>query len=100
MVDDKIFMNINYPYLSVTKDDIEIFNRSVIENTGLPECFTFETADGYFKIDRVNKIFKILKRKEKETQQAQHDSDVVVMMLYKIAKRCGYKCSLENKYMN
>ena len=100
MVDDKIFMNINYPYLHVAKEDIELFNRSIIENTSLPDCFTFESSDGYFKVDRVNKVFKILMRKEKETKQAQHDSDLVVMMLYKIAKRCGYKCYLENKYMN
>jgi hypothetical protein len=99
MVDDKIFMNINYPYVSVIKEDVMLFNDAM-ENPNLPDSFTFETENGYFKIDRINKVFRILMRKEKNTTEAQLKSDMVVMVLYKIAKRCGYQCYLENKYMN
>jgi hypothetical protein len=99
MVDDKIFVNLEQWNFRVTKEDIGLFN-SAMENPSLPESFAFETEDAYFKIDKVNKVFRILRRKEKSTKEAQHHSDMNVMVLYKIAKRSGYKCYLENKYMN
>jgi hypothetical protein len=99
MIEDKIFTSLQFGLFKVTKKDIQQFLDAISYKT-LADVFVFETDEGFFKVDKVNKVFRVLKRKEKPTKEEQMESDFTVMAMYKIAKRSGFKCFLENKYMN
>jgi hypothetical protein len=99
MIDDKIFVSLDFQRFQVTSKDISKFLDAIQKNTN-SNVFVFETDEGFFKVDKVNRVFRVLKRKEKFSLEQYHDSDFVVMAMYKIAKRSGFKCYLENKYMN
>lgn len=99
MIDDKLFISIDFKGFEVNSSDIAMF-LDVINKRCSADAFIFETEVGFFKVDKVNKIFRILKRKQKDSMTEHQESDFIVMAMYKIAKRSGFKCFLENKYMN
>ena len=99
MIDDIIFLNLEFGMYDVTADDIRIFLEAV-DSDCMPDCFYFETEEGWFKINRPKKEFRILKRKEHKNMDKNFECDFTIMAMYKVAKRSGYKCFLENKYMN
>lgn len=99
MYEDIIFMSLEFGMYDVTQEDIKIFLRAV-DSDDMPDCFFFETAEGWFKINRPKKEFRILKRKEHKSIDKRFECDFTIMAMYKVAKRSGYKCYLENKYMN
>jgi hypothetical protein len=99
MVEDKIFMSLDFWVYKVTNKDIAMF-LDAIDHKRMPDAFMFETTEGWFKVNRIKKEFRILKRKEHSDFEKSLESDVTIMAMYKTAKRSGYKCFLETKYMN
>ena len=99
MYEDTIFMSLEFGMYDVTKEDIKIFLEAV-DGSNMPDSFYFETEEGWFKINRPRREFRILKRKEYLRSDKNFECDFTIMAMYKVAKRSGYKCYLENKYMN
>jgi len=97
-IDDKIFFDLRLMFTDVTRKDIYQFLKSI--NVVNKDHFIFETQDGFFSIDKKENEFRILKRKDFASQKETLESDNTIMMLYKIAKRSGFKCYLETKYSN
>ena len=92
-------MSLDFTCFKVTQKDIAIF-LNAIDHNDMPDAFIFETAEGFFKVNRLKKEFRILKRKEHNDFEKSLDADLMIMAMYKTAKRSGYKCFFETKYMN
>jgi hypothetical protein len=99
MVQDKIFMSLDYGVYRVTNRDIAMF-LNAIDHDKMPDSFVFETTEGIFKVDRKIKVFRIVMRKQQKDLESSIEADLTIMAMYKTAKRSGYKCYLEIKYMN
>lgn len=98
MTNDTIFIDLNFQLIQVDNHDIMTFERAF--NNVFEEVFCFRTPDAVFKIDKVKREFRVLHRYEFQSLRKSMEHDAVVMALYKIAKRSGYKVFLEPKFMN
>ena len=103
-MEDMICKDIELYKIEVEKEDVEVF-KFAVNQKGMPDVFTFESLQGYFKIDKIKKEFRILKRKSygdltiigcpTDTQ-----IDEEIAFIWKVACRSGFKVFLENKYSN
>lgn len=99
MVDDKLFISLDFGAYKVTQKDVSLF-LNAMDNDKMPESFIFETVDGWFSVNKPKMEFRIVRRKEQDSIEKTVESDMTIMVMYKVAKRSGYKCYLENKFMN
>jgi hypothetical protein len=98
MIIDTIFLDLNFNLVKVDNYDVMTFEKA-FDSVG-EDLFCFRTPDAIFKIDKIKKEFRVLHRYEFISLRKSLEHDAVVMTLYKIAKRSGYKVFLEPKFMN
>jgi hypothetical protein len=104
MEEDLIFGGLSFMSYNVSDEEIEDFSRRAFAKN-LSNEYIFETFFGYFKINKEEKTFKILRRKYyKDFEILGYPSDEKIdyatMILYKVAIRSGFKGYLDNKYSN
>jgi hypothetical protein len=99
MIDDKIFMSLAFKLYEVTPKDIALFLEA-LDQKNMPDSFYFETQEAIFKINKIKREFRVIMRKPQKNLEKTLDADLTIMAMYKTAKRSGYKCFLETKYMN
>ena len=87
--------------LDVIKDFIEVINRDT-----MPDEFVLDSIEGTFKINKLKKEFRILKRNYYSKRKIalgfpnDYSVDIQVCVAYKVAQASGFKVFLEPKYLN
>jgi hypothetical protein len=99
MIDDKIFISLAFELYEVTPKDISLFLEA-LDQQKMPDSFYFETQEAIFKINKIKREFRVIARTPHNNFEENLDADLTIMAMYKTAKRSGYKCFLETKYMN
>jgi len=103
--EELMFDNLSFYGMKVKKRDIELFKKRAL-SPELPDEYVFETLEGIFKINKIKKEFRVLKRNYffDELDMLNHPNkqqiDFQVFMIYRIALRAGFKVYLENKFSN
>lgn len=102
--DDLICCDLSFLAYKVRREDVSTFIQKANDKF-LPDEYIFETLEGFFKINKVKKEFRILKRKQYDDllflgYPNKSKVDLEIMKIYKIAKRAGFKVFLENKFSN
>ena len=92
-------MSLAFKLYEVTPKDISLFLEA-LDQKNMPDSFYFETQEAIFKINKIKREFRVIMRKQQKDIETSIEADVTVMAMYKTAKRSGYKCFLEIKYMN
>jgi hypothetical protein len=103
-MEDLICKSLDMLKISIDKEDIELFEYAVSRD-GMPNEFTFESTQGYFKVNVNKKEFRILKRNHYGElvllgYPTDAEIDKEIAFIWKLACRSGYKVYLENKYSN
>ncbi len=105
-MDDFIFGNLSFYSLTLNKEDNELFLREIMSKR-VPDVFLFHCDGGTFKVDKVKKEFRIIKRNyyhpfiyRFNNLPTNEDIDLSIMVAYKIAKEAGFKVFLDPKYSN
>ena len=105
-MDDFIFGNLDFYCLNINMEDSELFLETIMSNE-LPDVFNFHCDGGTFKVDRINKEFRIVKRNYNHPFNYEYFDlptnetiDLSVMVAYKIAQGAGFKVFLDPKYSN
>jgi hypothetical protein len=104
MVDEKIFYDLNPFFVKVSNDDCKRFMKISLDDN-LPDEYVFETKTAWYKINKKKMEFRILCRKNYDMLDfldypSVAEIDESVLISYKLAKRCGFKVFLENKFSN
>jgi hypothetical protein len=102
--EDLIFRGLSFMNYKVSDKEIADFKKRAFAKN-LPNEYIFETYFGYFKINKKEKTFDILKRKyyndfELFGYPSDEEIDYATMIIYKVAIRSGFKGYLDNKYSN
>lgn len=103
-IDDKIFNPISIYSLDISEESIEDFKK-MVEREDLPDEVIVDTIEGVFKLNKVKKEFRILKRNHYDQDiflgyPNDFQIDFQVFLAYKTAKLSGFNVFLENKYSN
>ena len=92
-------MSLDFKLYEVSQKDIALFLEAV-DHSKMPDSFYFETTEGIFKVSKTKREFRVIMRKPQKNSEKTFDADLTIMAMYKTAKRSGFKCFLETKYMN
>jgi hypothetical protein len=99
-----IFGNLHHLALPIHDKMIEEFHR-VHEQEFEEDEFIIDSLEGFFKVNRIKKEFRILKRKYYDPEiylgyPSNDEIDRAICILYKVAIKSGYKVFLESKFLN
>lgn len=95
-IDDKLFYNLTSLDVRVTKSDVQHFVEA-INDKFLPDLIELDVDEAKIRIDRKNKVFKILKRYRTENDLM---AEMLLAMAIKVASRAGFTIFFEPKFSN
>lgn len=103
-IDDKIFNPLSLYSVKVEEEMVADFKK-MVSSDEFPDEVVIDIVEGVFKINKLKKEFRILKRHSYDAEiylgyPNDFQIDLQVFIAYKVAKLSGFKVFLENKYSN
>jgi len=103
-IDDKIFNPISLYGIKIDDEVVENF-KEMVNQDDFPDEVVVDIVQGVFKINKVKKEFRILKRYSYDREiylgyPSDLQIDLEIFTAYKVAKLSGFEVFLENKYSN
>ena len=103
-VDDLMFDNIEIYKLEITEEEVFRFKKQIF-NDDLPNEYVIDLLEFTFKVNKIKKEFRILKRHYYDTEvyigyPNKQQVDYTTFSAYKTAMKAGFQVFLENKYSN
>lgn len=95
-IDDKLFYDLTSLDVKVSKADVQYFIEA-INDKDLPDLIELNVEEAKIKIDRVNKVFKIVKRYKTNNVIF---SEMLLATAMKVASRAGFSIMFEPKFSN
>jgi hypothetical protein len=95
-IDDKIFYNLTSLDVKITKSDVQHFVEA-INDEYLPDLIDLDVDEAKIRIDRKNKVFKIIKRYKTENDMM---AEMMLATAMKVASRAGFSILFEPKFSN
>ena len=95
-IDDKLFYNLTSLDVKVTKLDVEYFVEA-INDKHLPDIIELDTDEAKIRIDRANKVFKIIRRYKTQNNMM---AEMMLATAIKVASRAGFTIFFEPKFSN
>jgi hypothetical protein len=94
--DNKLFYNLTSLDVRVTKADVQHFVEA-INDKYLPDIIELDVDEAKIRIDRKNKVFKILKRYKTQNDMM---AEMLLATAIKVASRAGFTIFFEPKFSN
>jgi hypothetical protein len=103
-INDTIFNNLNLYSLEIDEQMITDF-KEMVSKEDFPDEVIIDITEGVFKINKLKKEFRILKRYHYDQEiylgyPNEFQIDMQVFIAYKVAKLSGFNVFLEPKYSN
>lgn len=95
-IEDKIFNNLTFLDIRVSKADVNHFIEA-INDRYLPDVIELDVDEARIRIDRANKVFRILERYKTNNPYL---SEMLLATAIKVASRSGFKIFFEPKFSN